>query len=52
MMMPVVSANVEPVSRFWDALVLVEVIVFLHGVVDESIGRRGGDRRGIGVLDN
>ena len=38
-MMPVVSdVVVEPVARF--CIVVVDVVVLLHGIVDESIGRR------------
>ena len=44
-MMPVVSdVVVEPVARFCIVVVVVVVVVddvvFLHGIVDESIGRR------------
>ena len=39
-MMPVVSdVVVEPVARFC-IVVVVDVVVLLHGIVDESIGRR------------
>ena len=40
-MMPVVSdVVVEPVARFCIVVVVVDVVVLLHGIVDESIGRR------------
>ena len=41
-MMPGVSAVVESVVARFRTILVVVVIVFLHGIVDENIGRRRG----------